>query len=87
MGTAGPRVGFICTAPAHLSKNGALADHLTIREKEWAYCPSDVRTGGHDWAPTGGVTMLETEAVVRGMREKAALNGGGRNGPVSQQAS
>ena len=75
VGTAGARVGFICTASAHLNKNGALVDHLTINEKEWAYCPSNVRTDGHDWKPTGGVTMGELEIVIRGMRERAVSNG------------
>jgi hypothetical protein len=75
MGTAGARVGFVCMAPAHLDKNGALVDHLTIHEKDWAYCPSNVRTDGHDWKATGGVSVGELELLVRGMRERAAVNG------------
>ncbi len=75
MGTAGARVGFVCMAAAHLGKNGALVDHLTVHEKDWAYCPSDVRKGEHDWKPTGGVTMGELEVVVKGMRERVAGNG------------
>src|ERR1700694_727271 len=39
VGAAGARVGFICRAPAHLDRNGALVDHLTIHETAWAYCP------------------------------------------------
>lgn len=62
-------------AQAHLDKNGALVDHLTIQEKEWAYCPSNVRADGHDWTPTGGVTIGELEIAVRGMRERAGVNG------------
>jgi hypothetical protein len=72
MGTAGARVAFICTTSAHLTKNGALVDHLTIHEKKWAYCPSDVRKGEHEWKPTGGVTLGELEIVVLGMRERVA---------------
>lgn len=75
MGTAGARIGFICMAPAHLDKNGALVDHLTIHETGWAYCPSNVRNGGHDWEATGGVTLAELEIVVRGMRERARVKG------------
>jgi hypothetical protein len=75
VGTAGARVVFICRAPAHLDKNGALVDHLTIHEKAWAYCPSNARIEGHEWKPTGGVTMGELEIVVRGMRERAGTNG------------
>jgi hypothetical protein len=71
VGTAGARIAFLCRAPAHLDKNGALVDHLTVHEKAWAYCPSNVRIDGHDWKPTGGVTMGELEIVVRGMRERA----------------
>jgi hypothetical protein len=75
MGTAGARVGFICMAPAHLQKNGALVDHLTIHETHWAYCPSNVRTDGHDWKETGGVSMGDLEILVRGMRERATAKG------------
>lgn len=75
VGSAGARVAFICVAPAHLDKNGALVDHLTIHETDWAYCPSNVRTDGHDWKATGGVTMGELEILVRGMRERAGANG------------
>jgi hypothetical protein len=75
VGTTGAKVAFICVAPAHLAKNGALVDHLTIHETDWAYCPSNVRTNGHDWKATGGLTMGELEVIVRGMRERAGLNG------------
>jgi len=70
MGTAGARIGFLCMTAAHLGKNGVLVDHLTVHEKEWAYCPSDVRNSEHDWKPTGGVTVTELEIVVRGMRAR-----------------
>lgn len=75
MGTAGARVGFICVAPAHLDENGGLVDHLTIHETDWAYCPSNVRTDGHDWKATGGVSLGDLEILVRGMRERAGSNG------------
>jgi hypothetical protein len=75
MGTAGAQIGFVCMSSAHLSANGALADHLTIHEKEWAYCPSDIRSNGHDWQATGGVTLGELQIVVRGWRERAAGDG------------
>src|SRR5258706_10415481 len=54
VGTAGARVGFICVAPEHLDKNGALVDHLTIHENDWAHCPSNPRTDGEDWEGPGG---------------------------------
>ena len=75
MGTAGARIAFVCTAPAHLQKNGALVDHLTIHDTAWAYCPSNVRTDGHDWKETGGVSLGDLEVIVRGMRERAGVNG------------
>jgi hypothetical protein len=75
MGTAGATVAFICMASAHLQKNGALVDHLTIHEKTWAYCPMNVRIDGHDWKATGGVSMGDLEVLVRGMRERAGVNG------------
>jgi hypothetical protein len=71
VGKTGARIGFICTAPGHLDKNGALVDHLTIHERDWAYCPSNVRTDGHDWKPIGGISMGDLEILVRGMRERA----------------
>jgi hypothetical protein len=80
MGTAGARVGFLCRAPAHLDKNGALVDHLTVHDRLWAYCPSNARAEGHDWKPTGGVPMAELEIVVRGMRERRS-RGGNRADP------
>src|SRR5204862_7027064 len=73
--TAGPRVAFICMAPAHLQMNGALVDHLTIYDKTWAYCPSDVRADGHDWKATGGVSIGDREILVRGLRERARAEG------------
>ena len=79
MGTAGARVGFICMAPEHLDRNGALVDHLTIHESDWAYCPSNVRTDGHEWKATGGVSMGHLEILVRGMRERAGVNGNGHS--------
>ena len=75
MGTAGARIGFICRAPAHLDKNGAIVDHITVHEREWAYCPANARTDGHEWKATGGVTLGELEIVVRGMRERSAARG------------
>ncbi len=78
MGTAGPKVGFLCMAEAHLAKNGAVVDHLTIHGTDWAYCPSNVRTEGHDWKATGGVSMGDLEVLVRGMRERAGVNGDSR---------
>jgi hypothetical protein len=78
MGTAGARIGFICVAGAHLQKNGHLVDHLTIHESDWAYCPSNVRTDGHDWEATGGVSLGELEILIRGMRERAGSNGDSR---------
>ena len=80
MGTVGARIGFICMAPEHLDKNGALVDHLTIHETDWAYCPKNVRTDGHDWKPTGGVAMGDLEILVRGMRERAGISGNGHAG-------
>jgi hypothetical protein len=61
-------------APAHLDKNGAAVDHLTVHEGEWAYCPSNARTDGHDWKATGGVTLGEIQTVVRARRERGAAD-------------
>jgi hypothetical protein len=75
MGTAGARIAYVCTTPAHLTRNGAVVDHITIHEQAWAYCPSDVRKGEHTWKATGGVSLGELEVLVRGMRERTGGNG------------
>ena len=62
-------------APAHLDRKGGVVDHLTIHDAVWAYCPQNVRTDGHEWKPTGGVSMGDLEIQVRGMRERAGVNG------------
>jgi len=79
MGTAGARIAFVCMRSAHLNKNGALVDHLTVHEKAWAYCPSDVRKGEHEWKPTGGATLAELEILVRGLRERLASDARAEN--------
>jgi hypothetical protein len=79
MGTAGARIGFVCVTSAHLNRNGALVDHLTVHEKEWAYCPSDVRESEHEWKPTGGATLGELEILVRGMRARVTGEARGEN--------
>jgi hypothetical protein len=37
-----------------------------------------VRTDGHEWKPTGGVSMGDLEILIRGMRERAGANGNGK---------
>jgi hypothetical protein len=64
----GALIGFVCVAPEHLGRNGA-ADHITIFEKEWAFCAANARGDGHQWKPTGGASLLELEAMVRASRE------------------
>jgi hypothetical protein len=73
MGTAA-RIGFICVTAAHLDRNGAAVDHLTVHENEWAYCPSNARAVGHDWKATGGVTLGQIQTVVRVRRERGAAD-------------
>ena len=52
----GTLVHFRCVNPDHAA-HGRPSDTLTLVEGLWAYCPMDVRADGHDWRPTGGVTM------------------------------
>ena len=44
---------------------GTISDHLTINEREWAYCAKDSRLPGHMWERTGGVTISEVERFAR----------------------
>ena len=66
--TRGPTIGFICTTSAHFELNGAV-DHLTIHEREWAYCHGNVRDGGNEWKPTGGATLYELQSLARAARQ------------------
>jgi hypothetical protein len=84
MGTGSASVGFICDSPEHLDENGALSDHLTIHENQWAYCPRDVRANAHKWRATGGISLSDLEILVRGMRAK---NGGNANGQTATSPS
>jgi len=56
-GAKGTLVHFRCENPAHRRPDTRPSDTLTLVEGLWAYCPMDVRAEGHDWRPTGGVTM------------------------------
>lgn len=50
-------VHFRCTNPAHALPASERSDTLTLHEGLWAYCPFNVREGGHDWETTGGVPL------------------------------
>lgn len=58
-GSKGTLVHFRCTNPAHARPAEQRSDTLTLVEGLWAYCPFDIRAGGHDWEATGGVAMQE----------------------------
>ena len=55
---------------------GTASDHLTINDREWAYCAKDSRLPGHVWEPTGGVTISEAErfAKTRDVRRETAVS-------------
>lgn len=60
-------VAYECTAPAHQVGEGGGPDKLTVHQGQWAFCAFDVKAGGHEWRPTGGVplSMLRHAATVR----------------------
>ena len=60
-------VHFFCIRPEHRDapNGGTISDHLTINEREWAYCAKDSRLAEHVWEPTGGVTIAEVERFAR----------------------
>lgn len=42
---------YRCANPAHQRRaRKTLSDTMTIHESAWAYCPYDVREGGHAWS-------------------------------------
>jgi hypothetical protein len=60
-------VAYECQAPAHRSVEGGGPDKLTVHEGAWAFCPYDSKAEGHEWKPTGGLTltMLRNAAALR----------------------
>ncbi len=59
---------FFCTHSEHhqvRSTKGAASDHLTIYDREWAYCARDAGLTDHVWEPTGGITIAEVERFAR----------------------
>lgn len=42
-----------------------MSDHLTINEREWAYCAKDSRLAEHVWEPTGGMTIAAVERFAK----------------------
>ena len=58
------------------SNGGTASDHLTINQREWAYCAKDSRLPGHVWEPTGGIPVSEVErfARTRDARREAAVS-------------
>jgi hypothetical protein len=62
-----PSIAFTCVAPAHKAGEGG-PDKLTVHEGQWAFCFFDARADGHQWGPTGGLTltMLRASAIARG---------------------
>ncbi|HUQ42689.1 MAG TPA: hypothetical protein VM052_09320 [Candidatus Limnocylindrales bacterium] len=72
-------VQFFCMHPEHreiTATNGRASDHLTVFEREWAYCARDAKLDGHQWELTGGITVAEVERFARqhdARREATAL--------------
>jgi hypothetical protein len=58
-------VHFRCTNPKHQQTGGNKSDTLTIHEGKWAFCAHDIRAKGHDWAPTGGMTIEQVRSAQR----------------------
>ena len=57
---------FFCMRAEHnAAQTATRSDHLTIHERAWAYCPKDVKLGGHVWEPTGGVAATDIERFAR----------------------
>ena len=59
-------VQFVCTHPEHravASSNGKASDHLTVHQREWAYCARDARLEEHVWRDTGGIPVSEAERL------------------------
>ena len=72
-----PPVVYECMAPSHRIGEGG-PDKLTVHQRQWAFCPFDVKAEGHEWMATGGLSlsMLRQGAALRardGAREKTEV--------------
>jgi hypothetical protein len=62
-------VTYRCTAPSHQSADGG-PDKLTVHDGKWAFCPYDAKAEGHEWAPSGGLSLsLLRHAAAQRQRE------------------
>ena len=58
-------VHYRCANPKHQDGAGSNSDTLTIHEKQWAYCPHDIRAKGHEWVATGGLPLMEVRRLSK----------------------
>ena len=70
------QVAFECQARAHRLGEGGGPDKLTVHEGKWAFCPFDAKTGGHEWAPSGGMPLSMLEHAARRPKEPAKERSG-----------
>jgi hypothetical protein len=77
-------VAFQCAAPTHQAGEAG-PDKLTVHDGQWAFCPFDAKADGHDWKPTGGLTlsMLRHAAIVR-QRDQGRVPSGGTRVPSGE---
>ena len=47
---------YTCQAESHQSGGGG-PDKLTVHKGEWAFCPYDARSDGHQWVATAGIAI------------------------------
>lgn len=69
-------VAYQCASLAHREAEGG-PDKLTVHDGQWAFCPYDARADGHEWTPTGGLTlpMLRHAVALRhqGRRDRSGV--------------
>lgn len=65
---------FRCVAEKHQQPKAGISDLLTVYEGKWAYCPMDIRAKGHEWEPTGGLSVNDVRQLVD--RERSARSKG-----------
>ena len=55
---------FRCVSEKHQQPKAGVSDLLTVYERQWAYCPMDIRAKGHEWQATGGLSLNEVRMLV-----------------------
>lgn len=61
----GNLIQYVCVRPQHAQPAKSTTDHLTIHERQWAFCAHDARANDHAWEATGGLPLGEITSFTQ----------------------